>query len=231
LFFISTVNITHGRVHSDINRDNAYVYSVTSDSKWHSVLTGRPDSLVGWFKANPANGDFGTVIVDLHVGEYKRPGGAADTVNLIGSAAFNLPGDTIKDWTRFSVPFEYFQEGNPEYQLTILTSGNGTSALDSSEAWFDDLKFIYNNSTSVEKQEDLNKLVVFTSGGMINIRMEGKTNTEYRVMVSDILGRQIYNKTLLSNVNLQLNPGRSKGIYIVRLTVGYKNYTRKIFVD
>ena len=228
---IAPGTITNGRVHADINKENAYIYSVTSDSKWHSVLTGRPDSLVGWFKANPASGDFGNIIVDLHVGEYKRPGNSADTANLIGKAEFNLPGDTIKDWTRFSVSFEYFQEGNPGYQLTIITSGNGIDAVDSSEAWFDDLELIYNNSTSVESHEDLNKLFVFSSNGMINIRMDGKSNTEYRVMVCDILGRQVYNKTLLSNVNLQLNPGRSKGIYIVKLTDGYKNYTRKIFVD
>ncbi len=229
--FVAAGTLTNGRVHADMDRSKAYVYTVTDDAKWHTVLTGRPDSLVGWYKANPASGDFGTAIVDLHVGEYKRPGNSADTANLIGKAEFNLPGDTVKEWTRFSVPFEYLQEGNPEYQITILTSGNGTSALDSSEAWFDDLELIYNNSTSVKEAEDLNKLVVFTSGGMINIRMEGRSQTEYRLMVSDILGRQVYNKTIWSNVNLQVNPGKSKGIYIVRLVHGNKYYTRKVFVN
>lgn len=228
---VATGTITNGRVHPDLDPSKAYVYTVTNDAKWHTVQTGRPDSLAGWYRANPASGDFGTVVVDLHVGEYKRPGGSADTANLIGTANFNLPGDTVKEWTRFSVPFEYFQEGNPEYQLTILTSGNGESALDGSEAWFDDLEFIYNNSTSVNEQEDLNKLVVFSSNGMINIRMEGNTVSEYRVMVMDILGRQVYNKTLRSNVNLQVQSGKSNGIYIVRLIHGNKSYTKKVFVN
>ena len=229
--FVATGTITNGRVHSDMDRSKAYVYTGLDDSKWYSVLTGRPDSLVGWFKANPASGDFGSIDVSLHVGEYRQPGTAADTANLIGKAVFLLPSDTIKEWTRFTVPFEYFLEGNPEYQLTILTSGNGTAAVDSSEAWFDDLEFIYNNATTVEQAENLNKLIVYSSNGIINIRMEEKANIEYRVMVSDILGRQVYNRNMESNVNLQINPGKTKGIYIVRLIHGNNIYTRKVFVN
>lgn len=229
--FVVTGTITNGRVHSDMDRTKAYVYTGLDDSKWYSLLTERPDSLAGWFKSNSASGDFGTIDVSLHVGEYRQPGGAADTANLIGKALFHLPSDTTKEWTRFSVAFEYFQEGKPEYQLTILTSGNGTAALDSSETWFDDLEFIYNDGTPVEQTENMNKLIVYSSNGIINIRMEEPASNEYRIIISDILGRQVYNRILESNASLQLNPGKSGGIYIVRLIHGNNIYTRKVFVN
>ena len=229
--FIATGTLTNGRVHADMDRTKAYVYTSLADSKWYSLLSERPDSLVGWFKSNSASGDFGTVDVSLHIGEYKQPGTAADTANLIGKALVHLPTDTTKEWTRFSVAFEYFQEGKPEYQLTILTSGDGTDALEGSETWFDDLEFIYNDGTPVEQTENLNKLIVYSSNGIINIRMEEPANNEYRVIISDILGRQVYNRNLESNANLQVNPGKSKGIYIVRLIHGNNIYTRKVFVN
>jgi len=55
-----------------------------------------------------------------------------------------LPATRENSWTRFSAPFSYYQDRSPEYIVIVLSAGNRKNAIEGSEAWFDDLKLIYN---------------------------------------------------------------------------------------
>jgi len=225
LSIIATGMITNGRVHADLNPNNGYVFTDINDSQWNSAFSSRPDSVVGWFKSNPIGIDFGTVKVALHTGNLEIPG---DESNLVAMAYLELPSGVHDTWTRFSVPFEYYKSINPEFQLTILTSGNGVHALGDSEIWYDDLEFIYNPESIGENK--LENVVVYSSNGVINISQKGNDNDEYQVVVSDLMGRRVYENKLMPGSKRQVN-NITKGIYVVSFINGNKTISTKVVVD
>lgn len=223
---VATGMVTNGRVHADLNADLAYVYTVQDDPRWNTPFSQRPDSVVGWYKYNPSQGDFGAVKVGLHVNELQIPG---DESNLVAMAYLELPSETITEWTRFAVAFEYYKDINPEYQLTILYAGNGTMAVDGSEAWFDDVEFIYNPESVEENTSE--KLMVYSSYGKINISINGNNTDEYQIVVNDLWGRQVFYGKLQVGEDLQISNGISKGVYIVSAINGGNSFSKKIVVN
>ncbi len=226
LGIVATGMITNGRVHADLNPDLAYVYTNQDDPRWNSPFTGRPDSVVGWYKCNPAEGDFGTVKVALHVGDLHIPG---DESNLVAMAHLELPAVAVTEWTRFAVAFEYYMEIDPEYQLTILYSGNGTEAVGGSEAWFDDVEFIYNPESVGENA--LGNLMVFSSYGKINITVKDQNIDNYQIIVSDLMGHRVFDGKLKTGENIQISNNISKGVYIVTAISGSSSLSRKVVVN
>ena len=226
---VATGTLTNGRVHSDMDPDKGYVYTDTTDARWYSRIDSRPDSVVGCYKYNPVDDYKGIVEVDLHVGSYKKPGTADDSTRLIGKAAFKTPSDTVAVWTRFAVPFTYYKTQTPRFYLFILNSGDGVAAKEGSEIWFDDIAFVYKNSPLSIPSFHKGELKVYTSFGDIIIQVKNEKKTDYNIMVTDILGRQLYNGKLLSGDNLRVSPGRT-GIYIVKLYDKQDTYTRKVLI-
>ncbi len=226
---VATGTITNGRVHSDMNPDNAYVFTDTTDARWNSRIDSRPDSLVGWYKYNSTGNDKGVVEVDLHVGYYQKPGSADDSTRLIGKAIFKTPPETVTEWTRFAVPFEYFNDRKPEFYLFILNSGEGKAAVEGSEIWFDDISFVYNESPALNKPVRQETFNAYSSFGNIHIRMNSDIGSGYQMVITDILGRRIFRGKVSAGKEVTLNPGQ-KGIYIVRIYNGNEAFTRKVMV-
>ncbi|MBE9480120.1 MAG: hypothetical protein IMY69_00325 [Bacteroidetes bacterium] len=135
---------TNGRIHAVMDREKGYIYTDTADSRWNTPFTARPDSIVGWYKCFPKEGDNGKVQVVIHTGMASISENNSKK-NWIGTAQFLLPSSEVSSWTRFSTPFTYFNSNTPEYILIILTSGNGLKAVDGSEAYFDALELKFNS--------------------------------------------------------------------------------------
>lgn len=148
--------LTNGRVHADLNPANGYVFTDANNAQWNTPLTTRPDSIVGWYKYQPAssggNLDKGKVEVLLHkTGDARLPETTTTLVNSVAKARFDMIQPSAA-WVRFSVPFNYVSSDNPDYILIILTSGDSTVAINGSIAWFDDLQLIYNEPVSTPTQ-------------------------------------------------------------------------------
>ena len=227
---VATGTLTNGRVHSDMDPLKGYIYTDSTDARWNSRIDSRPDSLTGWFKCDPASGDSGVIEVDLHVGYFKRPPSSADSANMIGQAIFYMPSAKVDQWTRFAVTVEYFNDRIPAFYLCILNSGAGYDAKDGSIAWIDDLAFVYNNSPVKVKAMEEGKLRVYASFGTIHIRMDQGGLTVYQLVVTDILGRQVFRGSISAGNNMIVDPGR-KGIYIVRVYHGKESHVRKVMVN
>jgi len=224
---VATGTLTNGRIHSAMNPDDGYVFTDTTDARWNSRINSRPDSLTGWYKYNSTGNDKGVVEVDLHVGYYRKPGSADDSTRLIGKAMFKTPPEAVTKWTRFAVPFEYFNDKTPEYYLFILNSGDGKAAVAGSEIWLDDISFVYNDLPALKKPLGKETLKVYTSFGNIYIRMVSDISNEYQVIVTDVLGRRIFRGKVSFGEDLILNPGQ-KGIYIVHVYNEKETYSRKV---
>ncbi len=135
--------LTCGRVHAEITPANGYVFTDAADAQWNQVMTSRPDSLVGWFKATPQPGDEGKVEAILHTGAGKLPENGT-LPNWVGRARWIAPTAVVSNWTRFSVPFTYYNGGTPSHILMVLTSGDSLVTVVDSESLYDDIALIYN---------------------------------------------------------------------------------------
>lgn len=143
--------LTNGRVHADFDPELGYVFTEPTDAQWYQTFSDRPDSLVGWFKYAPQGSDKGKVEILLH--DNTAQGILPETGSIthwVAKARYDI-ATTTSTWTRFSVPFNYFNGNTPDYILAVCSSGDSTVAVDGSELWLDDLELIYNpNVVSID---------------------------------------------------------------------------------
>ena len=218
--------VTNGRYHPDLVIENAFSYTDTTDGRWNTHMIGRPDSLVGWYKCYPETGDFGTVKAVLHRGYAQQPQGDTE---WIGVAYYELPGDTVDVWTRFSVPFEYALDYTPEYILCYLTSGNGIDALGASSALFDDVELIYNPDGIDEFTVD--NFTAFIRNRQLVVKVNESSGLKYQFSIFDITGRNVYTAELIGGQENFLSPNLNTGIYILKANIGDKILSKKFFID
>ncbi len=232
-FYVALINdvaagtITNGRVHANLNPDSSYVFTDQNNEQWHGVLTDRPDSIVGWFKCNPATGDFGTVKFLLHTGEAHIPGYLN---NSIAEANYELPTQEVTQWTRFSAPFIYTSNSNPEYFLTVITSGNGTDALDGSTALYDDFEFIYNENSVTEKPE--NQFEIIVKNEELIFVINDKSQQSYDLKLVNINGQTVLKSQIKSHeTNIISISELPTGVYIAIANNSRSTFTRKIIIN
>ncbi len=110
-------NVTTGVVNApNSNKPEGFI-AATGANK--IAFTGRPDSLVGWYKytqaasGTGATAEIGKVYAILHSSDYYDPSVPVASnhtdlsANKIGDALFLTPAANNSTWKRFSVPFVY----------------------------------------------------------------------------------------------------------------------------
>lgn len=135
--------LTNGRVHAEASVANSYMYTVQDQEQWRTAMTSRPDSLIGWFKAAPQAGDRANVGALLHVNDGRLPAFGTEG-NYVAGASWKAPYGAVGQWTRFSTPFQYLSDGQPQWLLFILTAGDSAGSQVGTQVWYDDLALIYN---------------------------------------------------------------------------------------
>ena len=220
---------TNGRIHPDFNTSLAYIYTDTLDEQWNTPLTGRPDSIVGWFKYSPLGDDTLQVKVSLHQGFGKQPD-TAYTDNWIGVAEYKSSLNTGSEWIRFSAPYTYFSENKPQYVLVVLNSGNEYTPVAGSVALFDDLEMIYNSpQTSLDRLKNPEGFIFAVDHQHLVIR--GMEHSSFQtIKMHDLTGRLVWtgpvtaNQVDISSANLR------NGIYLVKLAGKSNVFTQKILL-
>lgn len=230
LDIVAAGTITNGRVHADFNPDLGYVFTDTLNAIWNTPCSVRPDSLTGWFKYFPQGQDIGTVQALLHVGYGQLPE-YIDSSNWVGYTRFDMePGMTVNSWTRFSVPFHYYDDRTPQYLLFVLTSGNGTTPVANSYAFYDDFALVTSGSGISNPAKE--SFSVTQSGGKFilkNVPHEYYGNSIAELV--DLTGRTLWAETLYAN-EIPLNAGTiPTGIYVFRIRSKGEAMTAKIFVN
>lgn len=223
---IASGTASNGRYHTQLPADSSYVFTDVNDAQWNSPINGRPDSIVGWYKCDASENDFGTVKVMLHNGYGQIPG---TEDNAIAIAYLELPSAEITTWTRFSTPFDYFSSETPQYYLAILTSGNGVDAQLGSTALFDDLEFIYNGSSVNELP--IQDLDIIMRHNELIIRTTSNSNTPFLFELRDVNGRVVNsgNLNLSGYNNIDINQLQD-GLYIATASNSKEFYMSKIMI-
>jgi PKD repeat protein len=162
IFAVVNGNVTSGVVEAPSTNKAEGFLSATAANSARIAFTGRPDSLVGWYKytqatsGTGATAEQGKVRVILHTGDYYDPETPVASnhpnmsANKVGDALFVSPAANQATWKRFSVPFAYAVGTAPAYvmvnvtssnnQLTVAPGSSGTGSI----MFLDDLEMIYN---------------------------------------------------------------------------------------
>lgn len=140
--------VTTGKLEApNTNPNNGYAHTVRADADFNSPFTGRPDSLVGYYKYTSVSGDAGALQVILHGDADVRMPDPNNTTTafVVGEAAFDTPASSVGSWTRFSVPFVYNNTDTPKYVLAIFTaSAVIANSAEGSILWVDGVEMVYN---------------------------------------------------------------------------------------
>jgi hypothetical protein len=108
---IATGAITNGMFHAEFDLDSSFSYTDTTDARWNTPFTWRPDSLEGWFKYFPNGDDRAQFKFILHVDECKLPENGT-MPNWIGVAVTSPNQESLMPNGPVS-----------QYLLLILTTG------------------------------------------------------------------------------------------------------------
>jgi len=223
---IATGTITNGRIHASFNPAEGYAFTDATDPRWHTALTGRPDSVAFWIKYFPEGNDTAQMKVLLHVGEGSLPATPENEDNWIAYAITTLSG-THDTWTRVVAPFTYFSQANPEYMLVLLTSGAGLLPIEGSIALYDDLELIYDPSSVGDISQS--KSLIYTYG--MTIYLDKIPEDHFKganLELINLNGSSIWSTNLFSTQVNVGGSGISKGLYIVRITGREEVYTQII---
>ena len=225
---VATGTATNGRVHSDMIPDNGYIFTNPDNAKWHTPLTYRPDSLVGWYKFFPQGEDFGQVRSIIHTGSGQIPENGTFS-NWVGEAIFLFPSEEISTWTRFSVPFTYYSSNNPEYILLVLNSGNGTTAIEGSKAFFDDLQLIYNPEGLEESMDG--EFIVYAYNNSLFLNIQSPEKYQCMIMeVFDLSGRMLIGRSFTPDRSNVFHVNLKPGMYVCRIQAGIRTINQKLYV-
>lgn len=223
---IATGNATNGRVHANTDPDKGYIFIDVNDDRWNTKIDMRPDSLTGWFRANPMPGDHGVVKLLLATDSASLP--STDSLNWVGFANFDLPGDTVNEWTRFSVPFTYYNEKTPKYFLCVITSSIGVSATEGSELWVDDLSIVKATGINEISVNDVN---IYYTGTSLNIFIEDTKTQKARIKMLDLKGTTVFESIIKTGQKTRFDINVSNGIYIVMIKTGDKMISKKVLIN
>jgi hypothetical protein len=163
--------------------------------------TSRPDSIVGWYKCNPLNGDFGFVDFTL------LDASGTDTVAF---AHFQTPAFAITTYTRFSIALNYHNANTPALSRCVISSSAGTSAVAYSELVIDDLELIFNASGISESVFAINTFSYNPS----NHKLQIFTHESGHIAVCDMTGKKVSDHKIekgYSEIPLETIP---KGLYL-----------------
>lgn len=212
--------MTNGRVHADFNPENGYVYTDPNDARWYTAFTDKPDSIVGWYKYAPQNGDKGKIEIILHVNQGNLPYNGTQG-NVVARAKYEFT-TAQASWTRFAKAFNYWNTNDPEYILTTVTSGDSTVSETGSTLWIDDLSLVYNPTSSVDKNEKY-EFAINASQGFLYFDVN---NESVNYQVSDVSGKIIQSGKANKSVPFKHN----SGIYFINIESAEGNFTKKLYI-
>jgi len=153
------------------------------------ACTGRPDSLIGYYKYTAAsNGDFPTF--EVRISKWNTTSNAPD---LIGGVS--MQGVESPIYTRFSFPISYQSATIPDTAVVEFRSSDPAALLLGSELWVDDVSFVYNSAglteeslaTSLTFQQQNDQLVLNNclNKSLKIINMQGQVLVTLTSSVSD----------------------------------------------
>ena len=168
-------------------------------------FTHRPDSLIGYYKANIPDLNYGPSVVMI----------LYSAGSPVGSVDFK-PNVGIQNYTRFSVPFVYFNPSIiPDSANFFIQSLSMSNSIDQfgppgMDLYLDDIELIY-NSVGIDAHYKVSNIQIYPNPASSNLDIVGTSRTD-KYMVLDYVGRTVMEgngkdiNTRISIENLMIGP-------------------------
>lgn len=169
-------------------------------------FSGRPDSIAGWFKYQPAGTDSGFA-------QFLSLDANNDTVGFV---RWSAPNTNVTSYTRFSKAINYFSSNTPDTSQWILSSSRGTNPVVGSLIYFDDLQLI-TNPVGIEQTIDDKSVQVYTNLDSGTITILNKNGKRLFLTLFEITGRQILKADFKSSRYETHIHYCKNGVYLYRL--------------
>ena len=200
----------------------------------HIAFTGRPDSLVGWYKYTQSTSTGGTgganetgkVRAILHKGNYYDPetpsnGNHPDSsANKIGDALFLTAAANVTTWTRFSVPFNYVLSSLPQYiMLNCTSSSNQLTTVAGSTLYLDDVSVVYRSGVGIQDPEAVSQNIkLYVYDKIMYVDFLNREEAESTIAVYDLTGKKVSESRLSNNKINTINLNQlASGLYLYQL--------------
>lgn len=172
--------------------------------------TGRPDSIVGFYRAAPSGVDSGFVELQL-----LGAGGATDTV---GYARFKTTRNAITTFTRFSKAINYRNSNAVVTALWIMSaSADATTHNVGSTIWIDDLGTANASGLRVSEQSKPD-VAVYPNPATNYLQINNAAATKAIITLFDVTGRKVVTQSLVNTLNTVDVAELHSGLYIYSIT-------------
>lgn len=229
-------NATTGIVEApNSNKAEGFLSATTAGSS-KIAFTGRPDSLVGWYKYTQATSGTGAaaeqakVVAHLHSGDFYDPLVPVSSnhidlsSNKIATALFVSPAANQATWKRFSIPFNYVNSSVPTSIMVSLTSSNNQVTVapgfggTGSKLWVDDIQCIY-NPVLVHENDFTKNVKVYYFDKTIYVDFLNKNSEQSTLEIYNATGQLISSQIIENNTINTLDVSTlNSGIYIYKIS-------------
>lgn len=229
---------TTGKVEAPtFTKADGYIHTIPGDANNSAPFTGRPDSLVFWFRYAPQGSDSPSVQARLHVGNCYVPETPSNTnhpdssVNIIARAEWVGTNTTQATWQRVSVPFVYVAGAagarTPEYILITMTgSSNNLGGTNGTILWVDEMSAVY-NPNGINEVAQLSAKPYWRNGSLVT-DLSGYGLTGASLQLFSTSGQLISEHRLNGN-EMNVTPVEAAtGVYIYRIVSAQATTTGKI---
>src|SRR6185312_2368523 len=222
-------NVTTGVVNApSTNKADGYIgtvnYSTASDDR-RMAFTGRPDSIVGWYKYTSGGaGETPKIRTILHVNDYFDPETpttyhADPTANKIADALFVGTTANVTSWTRFSVPFIYVSANNPTYiMINVTSSDNQLTTVSGSTFMLDDIAVVYNSSVGINQLNKEESVRTFFYDKILYVDFMNRHEGQSTLNIYDLTGKVVMSQKVDNNrINSANLTSFNAGLYVYSL--------------
>jgi hypothetical protein len=234
-FFGNDINAsaTTGRIMApSTDPVDGYINTIMASPEFNAPFTGRPDSIVTWYKFTKGGSDVARITCILHDSfDVSEPDQGGSASHIIGQGSIDI-STTIAGWTRIAFPIIYNNANMPAYILLISTASNVAGSANSNTIlWLDDMTAIYNVSTGTDYintafNSEVN-IYPNPSQGITTLDL-GADYNDVSVIITDLAGRTVLENNNLSGQKFELNLDRPAGVYIVTVASEGKHAVMKL---
>lgn len=182
-------------------------------------ITGQVEKVNAWVRMGDASLDDGTVSV---FAVKTVAGSNGDSTVFVGTGSITVPAATTT-FTEITVPVTYISNEVPERLIVAFSSSDisGDSVHAGNKMYVDDASYTYSSTAIRQPLMSENKMLVYPNPaeGLVYFNLDANERAgDYRLSVSDISGRVVWQEALQQQINAHNVSDWMRGTYFYVLS-------------